>query len=169
MSAETSLRMNCAKDYYDYKQTLIIFWFLHFIIYLFFQSYQTSWWYQGEKCFFRIDWWPKTRRKSRFGNRNWRWNQHWHWSNWWWQWRWRRGNIVLSAKKVTHLGFGHFITISGHFFANYINIFHKIELLTIILICLTCLNLFWIKRYDIKHNFLFFAILKILILKIHGT
>ena len=36
MSAETSLRMNCAKDYYDFKQTLIIFWFLHFIIYLFF-------------------------------------------------------------------------------------------------------------------------------------
>ena len=36
MSAETSLRRNCAKDYNDFKQTLIIFWFLHFIIYLFF-------------------------------------------------------------------------------------------------------------------------------------
>ena len=36
MSAEMSLRMNCAKDYYDFKLTLIIFWFLHFITYFFF-------------------------------------------------------------------------------------------------------------------------------------
>ena len=47
----------------------------------------------------------------------------------------------------------------GTFFANYINIFNKIGLPAIILMCLTCLNLTWIKSYDIKHNFLFFAIL----------
>ena len=105
MSAETSLRMNCAKDYYDFKQTLIIFWFLHFIIHLFFQSYQTSWWYQGEKCFFRIDWWPKTRRKSRCGNGNWRWNQHWHRSNWWWQWRWCRGKYHIMQLRFAKSSF----------------------------------------------------------------
>ena len=47
---------------------------------------------------------------------------------------------------------GHFKTISDHFFANYISIFHKTEVLTIILICLTCLKLNWIKSYDINHN-----------------
>ena len=41
------------------------------------------------------------------------------------------------------------MNLSGHFLANYINIFHKIELQTIILICLTCLNLIWIKSYNI--------------------
>ena len=64
--------------------------------------------------------------------------------------------IVLSAKKVTHLGFGHFITISGHFFANYINIFHKTEVLMNIFWCQKYLNLNWIKDYDIKHNFSWF-------------
>ena len=44
-----------------------------------------------------------------------------------WQYK---ATIVLSAKKVTHLGFDHFITISGHFSANYINISHKTEVLT---------------------------------------
>ena len=71
--------------------------------------------------------------------------------------------IVLCVKKQTNLWVGHFTTLSGHFLANYINIFHKIELQTIILMCLTCLNLIWIKSYDIKHiffHFLFFAILQ---------
>ena len=34
--------------------------------------------------------------------------------------------IVLCVKKQNYLCFGHFTTLSGHFFANYINIFHKI-------------------------------------------
>ena len=71
--------------------------------------------------------------------------------------------IVLCVKKQTNLWVGHFTTLSGHFLAHYINIFHKIELQTIILMCLTCLNLIWIKSYDIKHiffHFLFFAILQ---------
>ena len=37
-----------------------------------------------------------------------------------------------------------------------LNIFHKNGIPTIILRCLTCLNLSWIKSYDIKHNFLVF-------------
>ena len=61
--------------------------------------------------------------------------------------------IVLCIKKQTNLWVGHFTTLSGHFLANYINIFHKIELQTIILMCLTCLNLIWIKSHDIKHIF----------------
>ena len=65
-------------------------------------------------------------------------------------------SIVLSAKKVTHLGFGHFITISGHFFANYINIFHKAEVLMNIFRWQKYLNLNWIKDYNRKHNFSWF-------------
>ena len=57
--------------------------------------------------------------------------------------------IVLCVKKQKNWWVGHFTTLSGHFLANYINIFHKIELPTIILMCLTCLNLVWIKSYDI--------------------
>jgi hypothetical protein len=45
------------------------------------------------------------------------------------------------------------MTISGHFSAKYINIFHKTGVQTNILGCLTCLNLNWIKSYDIKHIF----------------
>ena len=61
--------------------------------------------------------------------------------------------IVWCIKKQTNLWVGHFMTLSGLFLANYIIIFHKIELQTIILMCLTCLNLIWIKSYDIKHIF----------------
>jgi hypothetical protein len=32
--------------------------------------------------------------------------------------------------KSTKLGVGHFTSISGHFFANYINSFHKTEVLS---------------------------------------
>ena len=42
------------------------------------------------------------------------------------------------------------------FFANYIKIFHKTEVLTVIQRCITCLNLNWIKSYDIKHIFIHF-------------
>ena len=46
-----------------------------------------------------------------------------------------------------------FLTISGHFSANYIENFHKTEILMNILKCQTCLNHNWIKSYDTKHNF----------------
>ena len=55
--------------------------------------------------------------------------------------------FYFGRKNTENLSFknGHFSTISGHFFANYINIFHKTGIPTIILRCLTCLNLNWIK------------------------
>ena len=52
---------------------------------------------------------------------------------------------------------GHSMTISGHFFVNYMNIFHKTEISTVILRCLTYLNLNWIKSYNIKHKFFHFC------------
>ena len=44
---------------------------------------------------------------------------------------------------------GHFSTIYGHFYAIYISIFHKTEILMVILRCLVCPNLNLIKSYDI--------------------
>ena len=41
---------------------------------------------------------------------------------------------------------GHFTSVSGHFFANYIS-FHKTEVLKVILKGQTCHNLNWIKSY----------------------
>ena len=41
--------------------------------------------------------------------------------------------IVLSAKIYTTLLVGHFMAISGHCFANYIIMFQKTEVLTVIL------------------------------------
>ena len=52
---------------------------------------------------------------------------------------------------------GLFTTISGHFFINFIKIFHKTEVPTIILRCITYLNLDWIKSYDMKHKFFCFC------------
>ena len=46
----------------------------------------------------------------------------------------------------------HFMTISAHFFGNYINIFHKTEIQTVNLRCLRSLNLNWYKIYDKKHK-----------------
>ena len=54
--------------------------------------------------------------------------------------------------KMTKLGVGHFTSISGHFFTNYISSFHKSEVLTVILKDPTCQNLNWIKSYNINHN-----------------
>ena len=47
------------------------------------------------------------------------------------------------------IGNRHHPTISSHFFAIYINIFHKTEIQTVILRCLVSLNLNWIKSYGI--------------------
>ena len=44
----------------------------------------------------------------------------------------------------------HFSTISGHFPANCIFIFYKTEVQTVILRCLTSLNLIRHKKYDAK-------------------
>ena len=44
------------------------------------------------------------------------------------------------------------------FFINYIDIFHKTEALTVILVCPICINLNWIKSNDMNHNFVFVSI-----------
>ena len=64
--------------------------------------------------------------------------------------------LRLEMKSTTQL-VGYFETISGHFFGNYINISHKTEVLTVFLMCLTYLNPYLIKNYDIKHNFCHFC------------
>ena len=52
----------------------------------------------------------------------------------------RKKNENLSFKK------GHFSTICGHFFGNYISIFQKTAILTVILRCIVCLNIKGIKN-----------------------
>ena len=47
---------------------------------------------------------------------------------------------LRSEMKETTPGDGHFMTVSGHIFDNYINNFHKTEDLTIILRCPTLKN-----------------------------
>ena len=59
---------------------------------------------------------------------------------------------VRSEIKETTFCDGNFRTLSGHSVANYICIFHKTEVLTVILMCLLSLNLNWIKSYDINSN-----------------
>ena len=59
---------------------------------------------------------------------------------------------VWSEIKETTFQVGHFMTISGHSIANYINIFHKTEVPMVILRCLMSLNLNWIKSYDINYK-----------------
>ena len=46
----------------------------------------------------------------------------------------------------------HFTTIIYHFSVNYVFIFHKTEFQTVILRCLTSLNLNWCKYYDTKRK-----------------
>ena len=41
-----------------------------------------------------------------------------------------------------------FMTIFGHFFANYMKIFHKTEIQTVISRCIVCPNPNWIKSND---------------------
>ena len=57
----------------------------------------------------------------------------------------------FGRKKIKEKCFknGHFLTICGHFFSNYMDIFHKTETQTVILRCLVCLNINLIKSYDI--------------------
>ena len=72
----------------------------------------------------------------------------------------------FGRKKPENLSFKnvHFSSISGHFLANYMSIFHKTEIQTVILRCLVSLNLNWVKSYDIFWlKYLFFHALKSII------
>ena len=63
-------------------------------------------------------------------------------------------NVCFCTKlqKKRQLINSHFKTIYGHFFANYMFIFHKTEIQTVILRCLTIINLNCYKSYDTKHK-----------------
>ena len=65
-------------------------------------------------------------------------------------------HIDYCTKKETTLRVCHFTILYGHFSAKYINIVHKTGVQTNILGCLTCLNINWIKSYDLKHIFFHF-------------
>ena len=67
-----------------------------------------------------------------------------------------------SEMKMTKLWVGHFTTISGHFFTNYINSSNKAEVLTVILVCPIYKNLNWIQIYAINYNFCFVSVFSIL-------
>ena len=74
---------------------------------------------------------------------------------------WQLCFSILEEKKAENLSFkiGSFLTISGHFFANYITFFHKTEVQTVILMCLVSLNLNWIKSHDIIYSDMHFRTL----------
>ena len=72
------------------------------------------------------------------------------------KWRTILWCIYSLTSKETTFEFGHFTTISGHFFVNCMNIFHRAEISTVILRCLTHLNINWIKSNYIKHTFFHF-------------
>ena len=57
---------------------------------------------------------------------------------------------IWSDSKWNWLIKGSFTTISGHFLAICMFIFHKTEIRMVILRCLTGLNLNWFKSYDTK-------------------
>ena len=59
---------------------------------------------------------------------------------------------VYSESKRMTTTIANFMTISGHFFANCMFIFHKTEVQTVILKCLTSLNPNWYKSYDTKRQ-----------------
>ena len=62
-----------------------------------------------------------------------------------------RLKLCFEMKSTTY-EFGHFTSISGHFFANYMNIFHKTKVLLVILRIQTYLKLNWIKSYNMKYK-----------------
>ena len=61
---------------------------------------------------------------------------------------WCPMRVRWTSKKYQLMN-SHFEIISGHSFANYTFIFHKTEIQRVILRCLMCLNLNWVKSYDI--------------------
>jgi hypothetical protein len=58
-------------------------------------------------------------------------------------------NFVKKNTENLWLINSQFRIISGHFLANYMKIFHKKEVQMVILRCLVCLNLNWIKSYNL--------------------
>ena len=59
-------------------------------------------------------------------------------------------NYIETVFQNFQMTNGRITNISGHFFANYMDIFHKTEIQTVNLRCLPSLNLNWYKSYDAK-------------------
>ena len=64
-----------------------------------------------------------------------------------------RDRIIETGQQNLRLIKGRFPTLSGLFFAKYINIFHKTEIQTVILKLRMRLNLNWFKSYDKKYKY----------------
>ena len=67
---------------------------------------------------------------------------------------------VRQAPKKWQLINGHFTTIWGHFFTNYMFFFHTTEIQTVTLRCLTSLNFNWYKSYDTERINTHFVIVR---------
>ena len=64
---------------------------------------------------------------------------------------WNYAQLTSDAAWCNY-SYAHYMSTSGLFFANHINIFHKTEVQTVILSCSTYLNFNFIKRYNRKHK-----------------
>ena len=88
----------------------------------------------------------------------------WKWHKWVYlnfQVQCSKSKIYSELKRMT-ITIVNFTTISGHFFAKYMSIFHKTEVQTVILVYLKGLKSDWFKGYNTKciyFHFCFFAIL----------
>ena len=60
--------------------------------------------------------------------------------------------ILWKGQSKEFAVFDNFMTMSSHFFDNYLNIFYKTEDQTVILRCWTDLNHNWFKSYDTKRK-----------------
>ena len=66
-----------------------------------------------------------------------------------------QGSLLLVTTPTCLSLLPYFFAISDCCFDNYLNIFHKTEVHTVILRCWKCLNLLWFKSYDTKCKYIF--------------
>ena len=74
---------------------------------------------------------------------------------------------LTSDRKWKIMINGHFKTVSSHFFGNCMTIFHKTEVQTVILRCLTGLKLDSIKGYELKCKYFHFRFFRDFVKKMH--
>ena len=76
-------------------------------------------------------------------------------------------STLNSDSELMLLIYDHCTTISGHFFALCMFLFHKTEVQMVILGCLTALNPNWFTSYDTKSKYFHFRFVVILLKKTH--
>ena len=83
-------------------------------------------------------------------------NKNCYWYTLFLQLNWKKCRIKVKSVRKLKRQFFELVILRPFlvilFIANYINIFHKTEVLTVILRCLMSLNLNWIKSYDINYK-----------------